>query len=187
MSLASKQRKIERQSTPTDNTLSDDFKYDDKSSTELMELMVGEQSETERLLIMKALRGAVRREEDQLRDKIKKEKDENRSLKNQLKETHNNMISSRKNYLEAYRIMNKGISGTSLVKNFNSFAENVAIFKYLSFEFINCLDSHVAKIADIKKVEVPSFTNEQIEDIIYCEEDAEEPVEEENKEVQNEE
>lgn len=124
--------------------------YETLSSVELMEANMSCSSDAERLKIMRALRAVLRREEDVIKEKVKKEKEDSQGEKQALKDTTTAMMEARTAYLDSYREMNKLILGKSLIKHFHDFSEKVDTFADQSNLFFAALDAHKEQIKLLK-------------------------------------
>ena len=124
--------------------------YDSMSASDLMNANMACTNDEERVKIMRALRAAIRREEDVLTEKIKQAKEDSVSVRKALKETTKTMIEARTDFLEAYRAMNKLILSRSLVKHFDEFNELVEAFYVAQNGLSTALKAHVVKLKEVK-------------------------------------
>lgn len=134
-------------------TATTEIDYDGMTSQDLLVLNATCTDDITRLKIMRALRGAFRRDEEVIKEKVKLEKEDSQSEKKALKATSVAMMAARSVYLESYRDMNKLITGKSLVKHFNEFTHSIDNFTDASNVFVEALDAHKKKIETIKAKE----------------------------------
>lgn len=95
--------------------------------------------------IMRAMRSWLRREEIRMSEDIKREKAESAEQKRLLRETHNNLMSARKDYLDSYRQLNSIIKTGTMVSNVEGFQNALLDFKAKTSFFDNCMVLHIEK------------------------------------------
>lgn len=123
-----------------------DMSYNELTS----KLNTCEDNSSEKVKVMDAMRAYLRRESMAIKDTLDKDKEDTIKQKKLLKETHTNLLASRKEYLETYRNMNKIMSGMSMLKHLEEFKKCNEGFNAASALFSKCLKDHIANLEKVK-------------------------------------
>ena len=127
-------------------------KYQDSIPEEILAAASVAKNAKDKAALMGLAASKLRANERKLKDEIKQESEDSKEEKKALKKTHDVVFETRKEYLEAYRIMNAIMSSKSMLKHLGDFSKAVSAFKEASEKYQKCLDDHLVNLATVKRL-----------------------------------
>lgn len=124
--------------------------YEDKSSEEIMMILPSIMDKQDKADLLALMRQKIRIEETDLREAIKQEKDDSKEDKKLMQKTQQNLMATRKEFLEAYREMNKIITQKSMLKHLEDFMIASTAFKDNAELFAQAINEHIEIMQKIR-------------------------------------